>query len=311
MRFKFKRTPSLKQFLLLSLYLHIVVGVIHALLPDDEFVRQQLPPIKVSYLPPEKKQPPQKTARFVDAPKPEKVETPRTSDVISRYDSRAHSNKKSKKHQVYKNNKTATPRAKKSLARTRIRPTPQKSSKPKLVPKKNQKPFRRSDQGFALPKNHGEVTREPSPKRIEGGSMALLEGFDPDKYAKLDTQSPVPQDDGDVISLDTKESKYAAYFARIKHQIEQVWNYPDEAKRRGIGGELSLRFQIAKDGKLMNVWLMDKSGSHLLDDAALSAIKNAAPYYPFPVTIERESISILVTFVYESRAANSDFFPKR
>ncbi|MCZ6541898.1 MAG: energy transducer TonB, partial [Nitrospinae bacterium] len=74
--------------------------------------------------------------------------------------------------------------------------------------------------------------------------------------------------------------------------------YPVDAARRGISGRLTLRFQISKDGNLMNVRLIDNSGYNILDEAALQAVKTAAPYYPFPVTIDRETLSILATFIY-------------
>lgn len=308
--FKIKGAHPLKQFLLLSLYLHIGVGLFHALLPEERFERQQLPPIKVSYLPPEKKTVPQKAPTLVETPEPEKIETPQTSDLIARYDSRAHSNRKPRKHLAYKNNKTAIPRAKKSPPKTQKPvPVPPQKTKPVLDTRPPQKPFPKADRGFALPKARGEVTRNPSPRKIEGGTLALLEGFDPDKYSKFDTQSPTPADDDEPISLDTRESKYAAYFARIKRQIERVWVYPEEARRRGMVGQLVLKFQIAKDGKLMNVWLMDQSGHRLLDDNALRAIKDAAPYYPFPVTIDRESLSIVATFIYQPGLNHSQYFP--
>ena len=54
----------------------------------------------------------------------------------------------------------------------------------------------------------------------------------------------------------------------------------------------------------MDVRLVDPSGSNLLDDAAVNAVKGAAPYYPFPVTIERDTLSILATFIYSPAYSN-------
>lgn len=122
--------------------------------------------------------------------------------------------------------------------------------------------------------------------------MALLDGFDADKYAAMDTHSKTVEDDEEAISLNTRESKYASYFARIKRQIELVWSYPEEAQRKKITGQLTLRFQISRDGNLMNVKLIDGSGHEILDHAALQAVKSAAPYYPFPVTIDRATLPI-------------------
>jgi protein TonB len=105
-------------------------------------------------------------------------------------------------------------------------------------------------------------------------------------------------DDDEPVSLDTTEVKYASYFARIKHQIERVWVYPIEAAERGISGDLTLTFRVSKDGNLLGVRLLDQSGYEILDVAALKAVKEAAPFYPFPETIQRQKLSIQANFVY-------------
>jgi len=306
-QFKFYQTSRLKWFILISLCLHIVLLVAQGLVPDKKILRNKFPPIKVSYLPPEKQPAQPKPPTFVDAPQPQKVEAPQSSQLISRYDSRAHSNLKPRKH-IYKNKKTVVPKVTRS-APTPSKTVPKKKAAPVPVPS-IKKPFRPNDKGFALPQTRGQIAESPSPKRITGGTRALLEGFDPEKYAALDTHSETADDDDEVISLDTRESKYASYFARLKHQIERVWTYPEHAARKGISGRLTLRFQISKDGNLMNVRLIDYSGHDVLDEAALQAVKTAAPYYPFPVTIDRESLSILATFIY-SPTQDSQLIPRR
>ncbi len=105
-------------------------------------------------------------------------------------------------------------------------------------------------------------------------------------------------------------STLPSYFARIKRQIEMVWDYPYEAQREGITGQLTLRFQISRDGNLMNVKLINGSGYNVLDEAALQAVKSAAPYYPFPVTIDRETLPILANFIY-SPQPRAMYLPRR
>ena len=128
----------------------------------------------------------------------------------------------------------------------------------------------------------------------------MLDGFDPGKYAMQDTQIPIGDgsDDDESISLDTTETRYVSYFNRIKHQIQRVWRYPAQAAQRGVSGQLTLKFQISRDGNLLSVRLVDNSGFEILDVAALKAVKEAAPYYPFPITIPKKKLSILATFVY-------------
>ena len=299
-RLEIQEAPNLKRFVLVSLCLHILVMVSQGLMPDDKKTETKFPAVKVKYLPPEEKTSP---PTFVDAPKPRKVETPKTSELIARYDSRAHSNRKTKKDPRYRNKKRVVPKTKKSAAVSKkSKPTPKKKTIQKSTPTTIKKHFRPYEKGFVQPKSKEEAPQPSPPKRIAGGTLALLDGFDPEKYAAMDTQSKTVEDDGEAISLDTKETRYASYFARIKRQIELVWDYPNEAERRGIVGHLTLRFQISRDGNLMNVRLINGSGYNILDEAALQAVKSAAPYYPFPVTIDRENLLILANFIYNPRS---------
>ena len=99
-----------------------------------------------------------------------------------------------------------------------------------------------------------EKTQKSKPSTIkkEGAvnTLALLDGLDAEKFASMDTDLLEDYDDNEPISLDTKEVKYADYFARIKHQIELVWIYPSTAAERGISGDLSLTGQTGSE--LMN-----------------------------------------------------------
>ena len=163
------------------------------------------------------------------------------------------------------------------------------------------------DTGIAEPLLSSEPDEQKAnPKTGEKGvvlpksAFALLDGFDADKYASIDTknQEASNADDSKPISLDTTETKYVSYFARIKHQIERVWTYPAEAAQRGVSGELTLRFQISRDGSLIGIYLVDKSGYEILDLAAFKAVRGAAPFYPIPITIDRDRLTIMATFVY-------------
>ena len=135
------------------------------------------------------------------------------------------------------------------------------------------------------------------------GVMAMLNKLDADKYASLETGTI--EDDDEAISLNTKETKYADYFARVKFQIEQVWTYPMEAARHGVSGQSTLKFKLSREGNLVGVRLVESSGTSTLDEAALKAVKKASPYYPFPPNFQKDSITILATFIYSPTYSNS------
>ena len=195
------------------------------------------------------------------------------------------------------------PKSKGSIGKTGSAPVQEKkiARKPKTrsVIESKKRAFPESDIGKMK-----TVTREKpiasasNPKAGTGSVLALLDGFDPEPFASIDTDALENIDDDEPVSLDTTEVKYASYFARIKHQIERVWIYPSDAAKRGISGDLNLTFSISRDGNLLGARLLDRSGYEILDMAALKAVKEAAPFYPFPATIQRDKLTIQANFIY-------------
>jgi protein TonB len=298
---------QLAGFLLLSLGLHISFVIVHMLVPVQKEEVKGPPPIQVKYFE-SKKALDTKPGKTIDAPKPPAIsETPKRKEFLAKHDSESHSNKKKKPEKIYKRKKTVVPKSKGVLSKTGSNQTKAKNIAPK---KKFQKQSRLKPRKQPLPESAIGTFRSTNPDQMRkikpsfrqrsgvGSTLALLDGFDAEQFASLDTDSIEDSDDDELVSLDTTEVKYASYFARIKHQIERVWVYPSNAAQRGISGDLSLKFRISKDGNLMGVHLVDKSGYEILDVAALKAVKEAAPFYPFPKNIQREKISILANFLY-------------
>jgi len=159
---------------------------------------------------------------------------------------------------------------------------------------------------------------DPSPGRspVEAGSgfgrqfgrVPLLSGSDLDKYAKLpaseQSRSFRPLSGLDtVISLDTKDIRYLAYFAHIKHKIEQAWSYPAEAVAGHVHGRLLLLFVLQRGGQVKKVEIVRSSGSKVLDKEAWDAVVTAGPFDPFPPQIPQEELHIRARFSYTLEAA--------
>ena len=106
------------------------------------------------------------------------------------------------------------------------------------------------------------------------------------------------------VSLNTKDPAYVSYFNRIKQVIEQNWEYPELALRYGLQGRLSLEFAIGANGQLEQLRIVRSSGSQLLDDEALRAIKAAAPFAPIPSWIKGNPLSISASMEYSDNRLN-------
>jgi len=90
-----------------------------------------------------------------------------------------------------------------------------------------------------------------------------------------------------VTSVDTKESKVAGYLNRWKTKIETVGMkyFPSDAAIDGFAGSPTLEVTISATGQLQEVLVRRSSGSRALDQVALSILRRAAPFDPFPEAI--------------------------
>jgi periplasmic protein TonB len=109
------------------------------------------------------------------------------------------------------------------------------------------------------------------------------------------------------ISLNSKDPLYVSYFTKIKQLIESQWEYPELALRYGLQGRLSLEFTIGANGQLERLRLVRSSGSQLLDDEALRAIKAAAPFPPIPAWIKLNPLAISAAMEYQDHRVNYQF----
>jgi periplasmic protein TonB len=105
--------------------------------------------------------------------------------------------------------------------------------------------------------------------------------------------------EGEPIPLDTPEPKYQDYFNKVRERIKANWIYPRQAGERGIEGELLIEFHIAKDGRVAFIELRHSSGTAILDDAALTAVKLAQPFPPVPDEIAKQTLAINGQFKYQ------------
>jgi TonB family protein len=62
--------------------------------------------------------------------------------------------------------------------------------------------------------------------------------------------------------------------------VQENWSYPEAYQRAGLSMIVSLR--IARTGKLISVWVEERSGNPRFDSSLVNAVKKAAPFEPLP-----------------------------
>ena len=100
------------------------------------------------------------------------------------------------------------------------------------------------------------------------------------------------------ISFDVDDMKYHNYLLRLRETIESVWVYPPQAGRKGIFGDLFIKFTIDKNGALARVDVERTSGHRMLDEAATQALRTAFPFWPLPSEWDMDTFTITGHFVY-------------
>jgi protein TonB len=95
------------------------------------------------------------------------------------------------------------------------------------------------------------------------------------------------------ISASTREYAYAGYLQAWVAKVERVGNlnYPDEARRRGLGGRLVMTVAVRRDGSIEEIVLNRSSGLGLLDQAATRIVRLSEPFPPLPDT--EEAVDVL------------------
>ena len=89
------------------------------------------------------------------------------------------------------------------------------------------------------------------------------------------------------------------YLMMVRSKIEQHKIYPRWASLRQIQGTVVIHFIITLEGIIKGVDVVQSSGSPVLDQAGLKAVKDASPFSKPPVEFFQTAVSIEVPIVFE------------
>jgi periplasmic protein TonB len=104
------------------------------------------------------------------------------------------------------------------------------------------------------------------------------------------------------LTASTKEYAFAAYMRGWSDRVERIGNlnYPEEARRRGLHGNVLLTVVLNLDGSIKSIEVIQSSGEKLLDAAAERIVRLAAPFPPAPQSSERvDELNITRTWEFQ------------
>jgi len=128
--------------------------------------------------------------------------------------------------------------------------------------------------------NQAPRGREKIDRDIEMARLAAEIQLRSQEYAKRPKRK--------FVSASTKEYAWADYLRGWVDRVERVGNlnYPDEARRRRIGGLVVISVGVRRDGSVESIRIVQSSHVPMLDEAATRIVKLSQPFSPLPKTQE-------------------------
>jgi protein TonB len=141
------------------------------------------------------------------------------------------------------------------------------------------------DEAAAMPLMIGELEGEPRSGR--GDSVELLLRGRPDARH--------------WVAPDTRASKLAPYLAAWKRKVERVGtlNFPTVARNAGLTGSPVIEVEIGASGRLIGAAVRRSSGFGSLDESALSILRLASPFDPFPPELAADYSRLRFAYQWE------------
>ena len=171
------------------------------------------------------------------------------------------------------------------------RPVRAQSPSPQPPPEARVVSSARGETPVATPRATPEADETPLPRgreKVERDmAMARLAAeihMRSERYAKRPSRK--------FVSASTQEYAWATYLRAWVDRVERIGNlnYPDEARRRRLAGQVVISVAIRRDGSVERADIVRSSGTALLDASALRIAQLAEPYPPLPRTDEDPDI---------------------
>ena len=139
------------------------------------------------------------------------------------------------------------------------------------------------------------ILREMAKQRAEGGGA----GFGAGAFGVPDAGDPNFNLPGPQILSDTMGVDFDPYLLRVYLIVQRNWySVIPEIARLGRKGRAILQFRILKDGSVLELQLMDGSGTSSMDSAALSSIRLSNPFPPLPPEFPGQDIVLRFGYYY-------------
>ncbi|HOP39794.1 MAG TPA: TonB family protein [Geobacteraceae bacterium] len=256
---------SFLYFVVLSLLMHVAVGVIFYFMPEKkQEVKQKPIMVDLSEIP-----------ELQDVPEKD-VKTKRYSEKRSRV------------------RRETAPKANRTRNRAPVLP-PAMARRPSETAKPH---------GTRVPVLPGESVLRPeslSPGSKELPDLAKLYPS-AERMAQIEERYRKKYDseikEGETLFLNSDDILFGSFLRRFETAVYAVWSYPAAASRAGIQGITPVKITFNRKGEIENIHLLQSSGSRILDDEVLRTLRLIGPVGSLPRNYDKEYFNLVAFFEY-------------
>lgn len=176
-----------------------------------------------------------------------------------------------------------------------VKPQPKEEPKrPEPVPQP--KPLQRVE----LPEKPKKPKATPAPpKAAPAPSVAETEPSAEEAGPPRPATPGIPQGKAASPAVSGTDDVVKLFLAQVRQRIDRFKHYPYAARRRQVEGRVTVRFVIHPDGTVDGLQVIKSSASSLLDEAAVKAVRDAAPFPGFPRDVLAHPLAVEIGLVFE------------
>ena len=123
--------------------------------------------------------------------------------------------------------------------------------------------------------------------KIDTGNSFAQMDFNPEAMEPITTE------------LRDATQSFTEFLQSIREKIKRSQRYPRSVRNLADGSEAQVQFTIRRDGSLIDAKVVASSGSKSLDAAALSAVRDAAPFPSFPEGQEGSTLRLEIPIAFQ------------
>ncbi|QIK38956.1 energy transducer TonB [Caldichromatium japonicum] len=141
------------------------------------------------------------------------------------------------------------------------------------------------------------VERRP-PTRLHQANAGAMDRANP-QQASQSGDSPVSAFASGTAPISRRAADERTYLQALAAAIARQQSYPEEARRLGHTGTVTLGLTIQGDGRLTGIQLIQGSGHRALDQAALNAVQQLGRFQPIPPLLHRSTWAIQIPIRFQ------------